>query len=209
MNAQIKNTGTKNVYFPLLMPLSFLSKEASHVEGFAKECAVVTHHRVRLNDAIVSNIDSKSTGLVPTLIPDDTAILKDPLVIRPTSETIIWSTFSRWIKSYKDLPLKINQWANVMRWEMRPRPFLRNSEFLWQEGHTAHSTAEEALAVTREMLRIYEVFCEKFLAMPVIPGVKSESEKFAGAESTYTIEGLVHLILIYFLYISINWEKNL
>lgn len=183
MDRQIKRTGTKNSYFPLLVPLSYLSKEASHVEGFAKECAVVTHHRIRVDD----NNSEGNAGLVT----DETARLSDPLVIRPTSEATIWNAFSKWIKSYKDLPLKINQWANVMRWEMRPRPFLRNSEFLWQEGHTAHSTKQEAVAVTKQMLGIYKSFCEKCLAMPVVTGVKSDCERFAGAESTHTIEGLM------------------
>jgi len=168
-------TGVKNAYFPLFIPLSFLEKEAEHVEGFAKECAVVTHHR----------LEQKEDGLVPA------GPLQEPLVVRPTSETIIGDAFSKWIKSYRDLPLLINQWANVVRWEMRTRIFLRTSEFLWQEGHTAHATQEEAVERTRQMLEIYARFVEENLAIPVIQGVKSPSETFPGAVQTQCIEAMV------------------
>lgn len=177
MDARIKKTGVSNAYFPLLIPQSFLSKEAEHVDGFAKECAVVTHHRLRASD--------DGSG---TLEPDPDAEFEDPLIIRPTSETIIWHSFSKWISSYRDLPLQINQWANVLRWEMRPRTFLRTAEFLWQEGHTAHVTADEANTKAIQMIDLYASVVKDMLAMPVIIGVKSPSERFAGAVETYTIE---------------------
>jgi prolyl-tRNA synthetase len=179
LDAKIQDHGAENAYFPLLIPKSFLSKEAEHVDGFAKECAVVTHHR------LTTSPDGKE------LIADPEAKLEDPLIIRPTSETMIWYTFRKWIKSYRDLPLKINQWANVMRWEMRTRPFLRTSEFLWQEGHTAHTTAEGARKDATDMMDNYATLCEDLLAMPVVRGIKSPSERFAGAEDTYTIEALM------------------
>jgi prolyl-tRNA synthetase len=176
LDDEFKATGHKNVYFPLLIPLSFMQKEAEHIEGFAKECAVVTHTRL-VNDA-----DGK---LVPA------SPLEEPYVIRPTSETIIGDALSRWVQSYRDLPVLINQWANVMRWEMRTRLFLRTSEFLWQEGHTAHATADEAMAETMQMLEIYARFAEDYLAMPVIKGDKTPSERFPGAENTFAIEALM------------------
>ncbi len=172
LDQMIKETGHDNVYFPLFIPLSFLEKEAAHVEGFAKECAVVTHHR----------LEEREGQLVPT------GALEEPLIIRPTSETIIGDSFSKWIESYRDLPLLINQWANVVRWEMRPRIFLRTSEFLWQEGHTAHAAAEEAKEETLKMLEVYRILAEDILAIPVILGEKSPAERFPGAESTYTLE---------------------
>jgi prolyl-tRNA synthetase len=171
-----KATGVKNAYFPLFIPLSFLEREAEHVEGFAKECAVVTHHRLE---------KGPEGGLVPA------GPLTEPLIVRPTSETIIGESFSKWISSYRDLPLLINQWANVVRWEMRTRIFLRTSEFLWQEGHTAHATAAEAEERTRMMLEIYADLAENYLAMPVLRGRKSESERFPGAVDTLTIEGMM------------------
>jgi prolyl-tRNA synthetase len=173
LDAMFKATGHKNAYFPLFIPLSFLEKEAEHVEGFAKECAVVTHHRLEVGP------DGK---LVPA------GKLEEPLVVRPTSETIIGATFSKWVESYRDLPLLINQWANVVRWEMRTRLFLRTAEFLWQEGHTVHATAEEAMEETRQMHDIYAEFAEQHMAMPVIRGAKSEGERFPGAVDTFTIE---------------------
>ena len=176
LDQKIKDTGHSNAYFPLLIPLSFLQKEAEHVEGFAKECAVVTHHRLE-----------KSTN--GALTPAGT--LEEPLIIRPTSETVIGASFSRWVQSYRDLPLLINQWANVMRWEMRPRIFLRSSEFLWQEGHTVHATHDEALDETLKMLDIYERFTTEHLAIPVIKGEKCSWERFPGAVSTYTIEAMM------------------
>ncbi len=179
LDAMFKETGHVNAYFPLLIPKSFLSKEAEHVEGFAKECAVVTHHRL-MNDP-----DGKG------VVVDPSAKLEEELIIRPTSETIIWNTYRDWIKSYRDLPLLINQWANVMRWEMRTRLFLRTAEFLWQEGHTAHATAEEAIEEAQTMLNVYADFAENYMAMPVIKGVKSANERFAGAIDTYTIEALM------------------
>jgi len=179
LDTKIQEHGAENAYFPLLIPKSFLSKEAEHVDGFAKECAVVTHHR------LTASADGSE------LIADPEAELEDPLIIRPTSETMIWYTFRKWIKSHRDLPLKINQWANVMRWEMRTRPFLRTSEFLWQEGHTAHATAESAQEDAKGMLENYASLCEDLLAMPVVRGAKSPSERFAGAEDTYTIEALM------------------
>jgi len=179
LDRMFKETGHENAYFPLLIPKSYLSKEAQHVDGFAKECAVVTHYRLK-------NAEDGSGVIV-----DPEAKLEEELIIRPTSETIIWSTYKRWIESYRDLPLKINQWANVMRWEMRTRLFLRTSEFLWQEGHTAHALESEAITETKLILDIYEEFAQNFMAMPVIKGVKSESERFAGALDTYCIEGLM------------------
>lgn len=175
LDARIKATGHENVYFPLFIPLSFLEKEAKHVEGFAKECAVVTHHR----------LEEKEGRLVPT------AELEEPLIVRPTSETIIGEAFSRWIESYRDLPLLINQWANVVRWEMRPRIFLRTSEFLWQEGHTAHATEQEAVQETLQMLEVYRSFMEEMLALPVILGEKSPGERFPGAVNTYCLEAMM------------------
>jgi prolyl-tRNA synthetase len=180
LDERIREHGAENAYFPLLIPKSFLSKEAEHVDGFAKECAVVTHHRLRASE--------DGSG---QLVADPDAELEDPLVIRPTSETMIWYMFRNWIQSYRDLPLKINQWANVMRWEMRTRSFLRTSEFLWQEGHTAHATSDSALQDARDMLDRYADLCHDLLAMPVIKGVKSPSERFAGAEETFTIEALM------------------
>ncbi len=179
LDDMFKETGHENAYFPLFIPKSFLSKEADHVEGFAKECAVVTHYRLKN--------DPEGNGI----IVDPDAKLEEELIVRPTSETIIWSTYRNWIQSYRDLPILINQWANVVRWEMRTRLFLRTAEFLWQEGHTAHATEEEAIAETRQMLDVYAEFAEKYMAMPVIKGVKSESERFAGALDTYTIEALM------------------
>lgn len=176
LDEAFKATGHQNAYFPLFIPLSFLAKEAQHVEGFAQECAVVTHYRIQTD------------AQTHTVRPDPEAQLEEPLVVRPTSETIIWHSFRNWIQSYRDLPLLINQWANVVRWEKRPRLFLRTSEFLWQEGHTAHATAEEALAEARRMLDIYADFAESFLAIPVIKGRKTPAERFAGAVETFTIE---------------------
>jgi prolyl-tRNA synthetase len=177
LDRRIKATGHENCYFPMFIPLSFIAKEAEHVEGFAKEMAIVTHHRLK-------NIDGK-------LQPDPDAKLEEPLVVRPTSETIIGDAFSRWVRSYRDLPLLINQWANVVRWEMRPRLFLRTTEFLWQEGHTAHATKEEAVEETMKMLEVYRSFAEDYLAMPVIAGEKPENERFPGAEATYSIEAMM------------------
>ena len=178
LDAMFKATGHKNAYFPLFIPMSYLEKEAAHVEGFAKECAVVTHHR----------LDIGSDG---KMRPAPSAELTEPLVIRPTSETIIGSTFSRWVQSYRDLPILINQWANVVRWEMRTRLFLRTTEFLWQEGHTVHETAEEALEEAKRMLEVYREFAEDYLAVPVYPGEKSPGERFPGAENTLTIEAMM------------------
>jgi prolyl-tRNA synthetase len=180
LDKMFKDTGHSNAYFPLLIPLSYLEKEAEHAEGFATECAVVTHHRLE-----VQKQPDGTSKMVPT------GKLTEPFVIRPTSETIIGAAFARWIESYRDLPLLINQWANVMRWEMRPRIFLRTAEFLWQEGHTAHETREEALAETEQMLRVYETFAREHLAIPVITGEKSARERFPGAESTLCIEAMV------------------
>jgi prolyl-tRNA synthetase len=177
LDRRIKETGHDNCYFPLFIPLSFIAKEAAHVEGFAKEMAVVTHHRLK-------TIDGK-------LQPDPESKLEEPLVVRPTSETIIGDAFSRWIKSHRDLPLLINQWANVVRWEMRTRLFLRTSEFLWQEGHTAHADAKDAMEETLRILEMYRDFAETHLAMPVIAGEKSENERFPGAENTYSIEAMM------------------
>lgn len=179
LDKMFKETGAQNAYFPLLIPKSFLSREAEHVEGFAKECAVVTHYRLKNSES--------GAGVVV----DPSARLEEELIIRPTSETIIWNTYKNWIKSWRDLPLMCNQWCNVMRWEMRTRPFLRTSEFLWQEGHTAHATKEEAIEEARKMLGVYATFAEKWMAVPVLQGVKSESEKFAGALDTYTIEAMM------------------
>ena len=178
LDKMFKDTGHVNAYFPLFIPKSFFTKEASHVEGFAKECAVVTHYRLK-NDA-----DGN-------IIVDPDAKLDEELIIRPTSETIIWNTYRGWIQSYRDLPLLINQWANVVRWEMRTRLFLRTTEFLWQEGHTAHATSQEAKEETNKMLEVYASFAENFLAIPVLKGVKTENERFAGALETYCIEALM------------------
>lgn len=175
LNQRIKATGHENAYFPLFIPLSYLEKEASHVDGFAKECAVITHHRLEAHEG----------RLVPS------GELEEPLIVRPTSETIIGESFSRWIASYRDLPLLINQWANVVRWEMRPRLFLRTTEFLWQEGHTAHATHEEAVAETLRMLEVYRDFIQNVLAIPVIVGEKSAGERFPGAVSTFTLEAMM------------------
>jgi prolyl-tRNA synthetase len=179
LDKMFKATGHTNAYFPLFIPKSFFAREAAHVEGFAKECAVVTHYRLKN--------DEKTNELVV----DEDAKLEEELIIRPTSETIIWHTYRNWIQSYRDLPLLINQWANVVRWEMRTRLFLRTTEFLWQEGHTAHATKEEAVEETLQILRIYGDFAEKFLAIPVIRGVKTETERFAGAIDTYAIEAMM------------------
>jgi prolyl-tRNA synthetase len=178
LDAKFKATGHKNAYFPLFIPMSYLQKEADHVEGFAKECAVVTHHRLELDAA-------------GKMKPAADAELTEPLVIRPTSETIIGATYAKWVQSYRDLPILINQWANVVRWEMRTRLFLRTAEFLWQEGHTAHETAEEAMEETERMLRVYEEFAREHLALPVFTGEKSESERFPGAVKTFCIEAMV------------------
>ena len=179
LDKKFKATGVQNAYFPLLIPKSFLSKEAEHVEGFAKECAVVTHYRLKTNET--------HDGVVV----DPEAKLEEELIIRPTSETIIWNTYKNWVKSYRDLPILCNQWCNVMRWEMRTRLFLRTSEFLWQEGHTAHATREEAEERAKMMLKVYADFAEQYMAVPVIQGVKSETERFAGALDTYTIEAMM------------------
>jgi|AntRauTorckE6833_2_1112554.scaffolds.fasta_scaffold00112_13 prolyl-tRNA synthetase len=177
LDTMFKDTGHENAYFPLFIPKSFLSKEAQHVEGFAKECAVVTHSRLKSVDGGVEvDPDSK---------------LEEELIVRPTSETIIWDTYRNWIQSYRDLPILVNQWANVVRWEMRTRLFLRTMEFLWQEGHTAHATKEEAVEETLQMLEVYKTFAEEFMAMPVLTGVKTASERFAGAVDTYCIEALM------------------
>ncbi|MBO9732047.1 MAG: proline--tRNA ligase [Chitinophaga sp.] len=179
LDRKFKETGHQNAYFPLFIPKSFLSKEAAHVEGFAKECAVVTHYRLK-NDPDGGGV-----------IVDPEARLTEELIVRPTSETIIWNTYKDWIQSYRDLPLLINQWANVVRWEMRTRLFLRTTEFLWQEGHTAHATAEEAIAETEQMLNIYADFAENYMAVPVVRGIKSPSERFAGAVETYCVEAMM------------------
>ena len=179
LDRMFKETGHVNAYFPLFIPKSFLSKEAAHVEGFAKECAVVTHYRLK-------NAEDGSGVIV-----DPEAKLEEELIVRPTSETIIWNTYKTWIQSYRDLPILVNQWANVVRWEMRTRLFLRTAEFLWQEGHTAHSTAEEAIEETEKMLNVYATFVEEYMALPVIRGVKSPNERFAGAVETYCIEALM------------------
>ncbi|MBT8196515.1 MAG: proline--tRNA ligase, partial [Bacteroidia bacterium] len=179
LDKMFKETGHSNAYFPLFIPKSFLSKEADHVEGFAKECAVVTHYRLK---------DNPEGG---GIVVDPDAKLEEELIIRPTSETIIWNTYKNWIQSYRDLPLLINQWANVVRWEMRTRLFLRTAEFLWQEGHTAHATEKEAIEETEQMLNVYAEFAEKWMGMPVIKGLKTENERFAGAVETYCIEALM------------------
>lgn len=179
LDKKFKATGHQNAYFPLFIPKSYFSREASHVDGFAKECAVVTHYRLKDGE--------KGEGIVV----DENAKLEEELIVRPTSETIIWDTFKKWVRSYRDLPLKINQWANVVRWEMRTRLFLRTAEFLWQEGHTAHQTEKEAIEETELILNIYADFVQNFMAIPVVKGVKSESERFAGALETYCIEALM------------------
>lgn len=179
LDKMFKATGVQNAYFPLLIPKSFLSREAEHVKGFAKECAVVTHYRLKTSE--------DGNGVVV----DPAAKLEEELIIRPTSETIIWNTYKGWIHSWRDLPIMCNQWCNVMRWEMRTRPFLRTSEFLWQEGHTAHATREEAEAEAQKMLKVYAEFAEKWMGVPVLQGVKSETERFAGALDTYTIEAMM------------------
>jgi prolyl-tRNA synthetase len=180
LDRMFKETGHQNAYFPLFVPKNFLEKEEGHAEGFAKECAVVTHYRLKS--------DPSAKG---KLIVDPEAKLEEELIIRPTSEAIIWNTYKDWIQSYRDLPILVNQWANVVRWEMRTRLFLRTAEFLWQEGHTAHATKEEAVEETKKMLNVYATFAEEYMAMPVIRGLKTESEKFAGAEDTYCIEALM------------------
>ncbi len=179
LDRKFKETGHSNAYFPLFIPKSYLSKEASHIDGFAKECAVVTHYRLK-------NAEDGSGVIV-----DPEAKLEEELIVRPTSETIIWNSYRNWIQSYRDLPILINQWANVVRWEMRTRLFLRTTEFLWQEGHTAHATRNEAIEETEQMLDVYSDFAENFMAMPVIKGIKSANERFAGAEETYCIEALM------------------
>ncbi len=179
LDRMFKDTGHENAYFPLFVPKSFMAKEASHVEGFAKECAIVTHYRLK-------NAEDGSGVIV-----DPDAKLEEELIVRPTSETVIWNSYKKWIQSYRDLPILINQWCNIVRWEMRTRLFLRTSEFLWQEGHTAHATSREAVDETLQMLDVYANFAENFLALPVIKGKKSESEKFPGAVDTYCIEGLM------------------
>jgi prolyl-tRNA synthetase len=179
LDDMFKETGHTNAYFPLFIPKSFLSKEASHVEGFAKECAVVTHYRLKN--------DPNGGGV----IVDPDAKLEEELIVRPTSETVIWSSYKNWIQSYRDLPLLINQWANVVRWEMRTRLFLRTAEFLWQEGHTAHATKQEAIEETEQMLEVYADFAENFMAMPVLKGIKTANERFAGADETYCIEAMM------------------
>ena len=179
LDKMFKDTGHQNAYFPLFIPKSFFSKEASHIEGFAKECAVVTHYRLK-------NAPDGSGVIV-----DPDAKLEEELIIRPTSETIIWHTYKGWIQSYRDLPILVNQWANVVRWEMRTRLFLRTAEFLWQEGHTAHATAEEAIEETNKMLQVYATFAENYLAVPVIKGLKTANERFAGAEDTLCIEAMM------------------
>ena len=177
LDAEIRRQGCENAYFPLLIPLSYFSKEASHVSGFAKECAVVTHYRLQ--------------GQSGQVVVDPTAKLEEPLIIRPTSEVIFWQQFKRWIQSYRDLPIKLNQWGNVLRWEKRTRPFLRSSEILWQEGHTAHADKAGAIAMTMKMLQVYANFIENYLAIPSIQGIKTTHERFAGAENTYTFEALM------------------
>src|SRR6201996_7449810 len=179
LDKMFKDTGHQNAYFPLFIPKSFLSKEAAHVEGFAKECAVVTHYRLKN--------DPNGNGI----IVDPDAKLEEELIVRPTSETIIWSTYKNWVQSYRDLPLLINQWANVVRWEMRTRLFLRTAEFLWQEGHTAHATREEAVEETMKMLGVYAEFAEQYMAMPVIQGEKTAAERFPGAVQTFCIEAMM------------------
>ncbi len=179
LDKMFKETGHENAYFPIFIPKSYLSKEASHVEGFAKECAVVTHYRLK-------NAEDGSG-----IVVDEDAKLEEELIVRPTSETIIWDTYRKWVQSYRDLPIMINQWANVVRWEMRTRLFLRTAEFLWQEGHTAHATKQEAVEEAELILRVYSEFVENYMGVPVIRGIKTESERFAGAEETYCIEALM------------------
>ena len=179
LDKMFKDTGHQNAYFPIFIPKSYFSKEASHVDGFAKECAVVTHYRLKNSD--------DGSGVVI----DETAKLEEELIVRPTSETIIWDTYRKWIQSYRDLPILVNQWANVVRWELRTRMFLRTSEFLWQEGHTAHETKEEAIKEAEQMMHVYAEFAETFMGVPVIKGVKTDSERFAGAVETYCIEALM------------------
>jgi prolyl-tRNA synthetase len=179
LDKMFKDTGHVNAYFPLFIPKSFFSKEANHVDGFAKECAVVTHYRL------------KNGGEGEGIVVDETAKLEEELIVRPTSETIIWNTYKGWIQSYRDLPILVNQWANVVRWEMRTRLFLRTTEFLWQEGHTAHETDKEAIAETEKMLEVYADFAEKWMAVPVVKGIKTANERFAGAIETYCIEALM------------------
>ncbi|MFR9652130.1 MAG: aminoacyl--tRNA ligase-related protein, partial [Rikenellaceae bacterium] len=179
LDKMFKDTGHENAYFPLFIPKSFFSKEANHVEGFAKECAVVTHYRLK-NDEVNGGITV-----------DPAAKLEEELIVRPTSETIIWNTYKGWIQSYRDLPILCNQWANVVRWEMRTRLFLRTAEFLWQEGHTAHATKQEAIEETHKMIHVYEKFAQEWMALPVVVGHKSPNERFAGAEDTLTIEALM------------------
>ena len=178
LDQMFKETGHRNAYFPLFIPKSYFSKEASHVDGFAKECAVVTHYRLK-------------TGEDGSIVVDEKAKLEEELIVRPTSETIIWDTYRKWIQSYRDLPILINQWANVVRWEMRTRLFLRTAEFLWQEGHTAHATEEEAIAEAEQMMHVYADFAENFMGVPVIKGTKSANERFAGALETYCIEAMM------------------
>ncbi|MDC7996074.1 proline--tRNA ligase [Altibacter sp. HG106] len=179
LDRMFKETGHQNAYFPLFIPKSYFSKEASHVDGFAKECAVVTHYRLKN--------DEDGNGIVV----DPEAKLEEELIVRPTSETIIWDTYRKWVQSYRDLPILVNQWANVVRWEMRTRLFLRTAEFLWQEGHTAHATKSEAIAEAEQMMNVYADFAENYMAVPVVKGLKSESERFAGALETYCIEALM------------------
>ncbi len=179
LDTMFKDTGHVNAYFPLFVPKSFLAREADHVEGFAKECAIVTHYRLK------NSADGKG------IVVDPDAKLEEELIVRPTSETIIWNSYKKWIQSYRDLPILINQWANIVRWEMRTRLFLRTAEFLWQEGHTAHATAQEAVDETLQMLNVYAEFAEKFMALPVVKGKKSEGEKFPGAVDTYCIEAMM------------------
>ncbi|MDE5544573.1 MAG: proline--tRNA ligase, partial [Bacteroidales bacterium] len=179
LDRMFKETGHQNAYFPLFIPKSFFSREADHVEGFAKECAVVTHYRLKANP------DGKGVSVDPA------AKLEEELIVRPTSETIIWNTYKGWIQSYRDLPILVNQWANVVRWEMRTRLFLRTAEFLWQEGHTAHATREEAQAEARKMLDVYADFGANYMAMPVITGTKTANARFAGAIETYCIEAMM------------------
>ena len=179
LDRMFKETGHQNAYFPLFIPKSYFSKEASHVDGFAKECAVVTHYRLKTSE------DGKSIEVDPD------AKLEEELIVRPTSETIIWDTYRKWIESYRDLPILVNQWANVVRWEMRTRLFLRTAEFLWQEGHTAHATKDEAIAEAEQMMNVYADFAENFMAIPVVKGYKTANERFAGAEETYCIEALM------------------
>ncbi|HEX4824985.1 MAG TPA: proline--tRNA ligase [Candidatus Polarisedimenticolaceae bacterium] len=181
LDKMFKDTGHENAYFPLFIPKSFLAKEAQHVEGFAKECAIVTHSRLK----------AEVKDGVTTLVPDPASALEEELVIRPTSETIIYSMFAKWVQSYRDLPILMNQWANIVRWEMRTRLFLRTTEFLWQEGHTAHATEDEAEQEARRMLDVYATFAEEYMAVPVLKGLKTEKEKFAGADHTYCIEALM------------------